>query len=124
MTVKNYRDLIVWQKAMDLVVAVYELSAKFTRDEIFGLTFQVRKAAVSAPSNIAEGQSRWSTKEFLHHLSIAHGTVAEVETQTFVAIRVKYVTQEEASTVLNLSIEVKKLINALANTLEKRPPRT
>jgi four helix bundle protein len=122
MTVKNYRDLIVWQKAMDLVVAVYELSDKFPREEIFGLTFQFRKAAVSVPSNIAEGQSRWSTKEFSHHLSISHGSTAEVETQTLVAIRIKYVTQDEASVVLGLAVEVKKMINALANSLEKRPP--
>jgi four helix bundle protein len=71
MMVTSYRDLIVWQKAMDLVVAVYELTDKFPREEIFGLTFQLRKASVSVPSNIAEGQARRSTKEFLHHLSIA-----------------------------------------------------
>ena len=120
MKVTSYRDLIVWQKAMDLVVAVYELADKFPREEIFGLTFQLRKAAVSVPSNIAEGQARWSTKEFSHHLSIALGSTAEIETQTLVSIRIKYVTQEEASVVLGLAVEIKKMINALANSLEKR----
>ncbi|MGH7137454.1 MAG: four helix bundle protein [Pirellulales bacterium] len=123
MTVTNYRDLIAWQKAMDLTVAVYELSEKFPREEIFGLTFQMRKAAVSVPSNIAEGQARRSTKEFSHHLSIALGSTAEIETQTFVAIRINYVTQTESSTVLGLATEVKKLVNGLMNSLETRPPR-
>lgn len=120
MKVTNFRDLIVWQKAMDLVVAVYELTAKFPKEEIFGLTFQLRKAAVSVPSNIAEGQARWSTKEFLHHLSIAHGSTAEVETQTLVSVRLKYVEQSEADDVLRRANEVNKLINGLANSLENR----
>lgn len=120
MKVTSYRDLIVWQKAMDLVVAVYELTGTFRREEMFGLTFQLRKAAVSVPSNIAEGQSRWSTKEFLHHLSIAHGSGAEVETQTLVSVRLKYAAQARADIVLGLAAEVKKMINGLANSLENR----
>jgi four helix bundle protein len=122
MTVTSYRDLIVWQKAMDLVVVVYELTSKFPREEMFGLTFQLRKAAVSVPSNIAEGHARRSTREFSHHLSIARGSTAEVETQTLVAIRIKYVTQDGASKTLGLATEVKKMINSLSNSLDKRSP--
>jgi four helix bundle protein len=120
MMVTSYRDLIVWQKAMDLVVAVYELTDKFPREEIFGLTFQLRKAAVSVPSNIAEGHARRSTREFLHHLSISRGSIAEVETQTLVAIRIKHVTQDEAGTVFGLATEVTKMIHSLMTSLENR----
>jgi hypothetical protein len=81
MKVKNYRELIVWQKAMDLVEEVYKSSRDFPREEVYALTSQIRRAAVSIPSNIAEGQGRKSTNEFLHHLSIAHGSLREVETR-------------------------------------------
>jgi len=81
MKVKNYRELIVWQKAMDLVEEVYKSSRDFPREEVYALTSQIRRAAVSIPSNIAEGQGRKSTSEFLHHLSIAHGSLREVETR-------------------------------------------
>ena len=118
MKVSSYRDLVVWQKAMDLVVLVYELTSHFPKHELFGLTSQLRKAAVSVPSNIAEGQARWSTKEFLHHLSIAMGSKAEVETQTLVSVRLTYVTQKQADPVLALAAEVGKMINGLANSLE------
>jgi len=81
MEIKNYRDLRVWQSGMDLVVMVYELSDKFPAKEMYGLTSQIRRAAVSVPSNIAEGHTRESTQEYLHHLSIAQASLAEVETQ-------------------------------------------
>lgn len=85
MPVQSYRDLIVWQKAMDLVKLVYDLTDKFPKEELFGLTIQIRKAVVSVPSNIAEGQGRSSTKEFLRHLSIAYGSLMETETQNLIA---------------------------------------
>ena len=78
MTVKNYQDLIGWQKAMDLVEVVYHLTKRFPSEELYGLTSQVRRAAVSVPSNIAEGQGRNSTNEFARFLSIAHGSLREV----------------------------------------------
>jgi four helix bundle protein len=79
--VKSNRDLIVWQKAMDMVVAVYQVTNDFPDHERFGLTGHTRKSAISVPSNIAEGHARNSTREFLHHLSIAQGSRAETETQ-------------------------------------------
>ena len=87
MKVKNYQELIVWQKAMDLVEEVYAASKSFLREEICGLTTQIRKAAVSIPSNIAEGQGRQTTADFLRHLFISFGSLLEVETQTLIAVR-------------------------------------
>ena len=82
MPVKTYEELEVWQKAMELVALIYRLTKGFPREEVYGLTSQLRRAAVSVPSNIAEGQGRRSTKEFLNHLSMARGSLLEVETQT------------------------------------------
>ena len=80
MEIKSYRDLRVWQAGMDLVVRVYRLTQGFPTHELYGLTSQMRRAAVSIPSNIAEGHTRESSKEYLHHLSIAQGSLAELET--------------------------------------------
>jgi four helix bundle protein len=82
MSLKNYQELIAWQKAMDLVVETYAISRSFPREEIYALTNQIRRAAVSIPSNIAEGQGRRTTADFLRHLSISYGSLREVETQT------------------------------------------
>ncbi len=79
-SVKSYRDLETWQKAMDLVQEIYLETKSFPKEETYGLSGQMRRAAVSIPSNIAEGQGRDSTKEFLHHLSIAYGSLCELET--------------------------------------------
>jgi four helix bundle protein len=89
--VSHFRDLRVWQRAIDLVAAVYRISGKFPKGEVFGLTGQMRRAAVSVPSNIAEGHTRASTKEYLNHISIAQGSLAEVETQLEIAARLGYV---------------------------------
>jgi four helix bundle protein len=92
MPVKSYRDLLAWKRAMDLVVPLYELTRVFPREELYGLTGQVRRAVVSVPSNIAEGQGRGQGNEFTHHLRIARGSLQEVETQLIVASRLGYVT--------------------------------
>ncbi|OQY34719.1 MAG: four helix bundle protein [Spirochaetaceae bacterium 4572_59] len=117
-TVRNYRELIVWQKAMDLVELVYQASKQFPKEELYGLTSQVRRSAVSIPSNIAEGQARKSTAEFLNFLSIANGSRAEMETQILLAQRLKYVTSDTAQPILNLSGEVNRLLNGLMNSLK------
>ena len=91
----SYRDLIAWQKAMDLVTAIYRATAGFPRDEIYGLTSQLRRAAVSIPSNIAEGQGRQSTREFIHFLSIAYGSLNEAQTQILIAERLKYLNDSD-----------------------------
>lgn len=121
MTVRNFRDLIAWQKAMDLVEAVYKTVQQFPNDERFGLTSQLRLAAVSIPSNIAEGQGRSSTKEFLHHLSIAYGSLCEVQTQILITQRLDYLNTAQTGHLIEMSFEVARLINGLCNSLNKQP---
>lgn len=118
MAVRSYRDLIVWQKAMDLVTSIYNLTKRFPKDETYGLTNQMRRAAVSIPSNIAEGQGRDSTKEFLHHLSIAYGSLMEVETQILIAENLNYLNKDETKVILNNAAEIGRLINGLSRSLK------
>ena len=118
MPVKSYRELIVWRKAVDLVEAIYKATAGFPTHEIYGLTSQVRRAAVSVPSNIAEGQGRQSTNEFLHHLSIAYGSLMEVETQLIIAERLSYLPPPDREHCLSLAAEVGRLLNGLSNSLK------
>jgi four helix bundle protein len=90
--VKSFRDLEVWQIGLDLVETIYRCTAEFPKSEMYGLSAQMRRAAVSIPSNIAEGQARSSSKEFLHFLSYALGSLAELETQLELAMRLQYPT--------------------------------
>ncbi len=113
MSVKCYKNLIVWQKAMDLVELVYQATQSFPKEELYGLTNQVRRAAVSVPSNIAEGQARKSTAEFKQFLSIARGSLAEVETQLLIAQRLRYLTQEQLDLIMATHEEVSKMLPAL-----------
>ncbi|HUD99889.1 MAG TPA: four helix bundle protein [Bryobacteraceae bacterium] len=119
-TVRNYKELRVWQGAMDLVESVYRLSAAFPRDESYGLTSQIRRAAVSIPSNIAEGQSRASTKEFLNHLSMAQASLAEVETQLEIAVRLKYLAADQVADASQAIQKLGKQLHALRKALAAR----
>lgn len=112
--------MIVWQREMELVKYVYDLTRKFPKEEFFGLTLQIRKAVVSVPSNIAEGQGRNSTKQFLNHLSIAYGSLLETETQGLVAEMQDYITAEEIIVLLEESAEVGRLVNGLKNSSERK----
>ena len=118
MTVQKVTDLLVWQRAMQLVQEVYRLTLPV--DERRGLTAQLRRAAISVPSNIAEGQGRRSSSEFRHHLSIAHGSLLEVETEIAIAGRLRYITDKQVESFLQLSAEVGRLLNGLYRSL---PPR-
>src|SRR4051812_21730458 len=89
--VNQFRDLDVWQRSMDVVETVYRLSGGFPKAETYGLTGLIRRAVISVPSNIAEGHTRESTKEYLKHVSIAQASLAEVETQLELAGRLKYI---------------------------------
>jgi len=120
MAVKDYRELIVWQKAVDLVETVYRASASFPKEEVYGLTSQIRRAAVSVPSNIAEGQARNTTADFLHFLSIARGSLKEVGTQVIIARRLGYIDAQKESELTNLTEEVSRLISGLTNSLKTR----
>ncbi len=119
-TVKDYRDLIVWQKAMNLVEFAYRTTAKFPKEELYGLTSQMRRAAVSIPSNIAEGQARNTTRDFLHFLAIAYGSLKEIETQVLIAERLGYIDDRQCNDLVQSTTEVARLISGLANSLRKR----
>jgi four helix bundle protein len=120
MKVKNYQELIVWQRAMDLVEDVYRSSQGFAREEVYGLRSQIRRAAVSIPSNIAEGQGRTTTGDFLRHLSIAYGSLRELETQILIARRLSYIAKTNAVAVLNRAGEIGRLLSGLIASLVSR----
>ena len=117
---RSYRDLLVWQKAVELALLVYRLSEGFPRREIYGLTSQVRRAAVSVPSNIAEGYGRSSRKEYVQFLSIAQGSLKEMETQTIIAQRLGYATLPQAERVLSDSEVVGKMLGSLIRSLKAK----
>ena len=104
---------------MDLVEDIYRVSTQFPKPELYGLTSQIRSAAISVPSNIAEGHDRKGTKEFLHHLSIARGSLAELETQLILAVRLKYASKTEAEKIWKRSQSVGKLLNGLIRSLRE-----
>ncbi len=115
--IKDYKDLIAWQKGMHLVEAVYRLSALFPREERFGLTAQMRRAAVGIASNIAEGHSRPSRNEYVRFLHMGAGSANEVETQALIAVRLGFVSQEQAAEVVDLSREVQRIVRGLVKSL-------
>jgi four helix bundle protein len=119
MKVKNYQELIAWQKAMDLVEEIYEDSKSFPREELYGLTSQIRRAGVSIASNIAEGQGRRTTPDFLRHLSIAYGSLREVETQILIAGRLGYLGATTVERVMRGAGEVGRLLNGLMSSLTR-----
>ena len=112
-----YKDLIVWQKAMSLTVEAYRLVRMLPKDEAFVLSDQIRRAAISIPSNIAEGHSRNSTKEFLNFLSIARGSNAELETQLELGIRLAYFPQEQGEKAVALAEEVGRMLTAIISKI-------
>lgn len=121
MTVKSYQELQVWQKAMTFVEDIYRATQTFSREEQFGLTSQLRRAAVSIPSNIAEGQGRHSTQAFQNHLSIAYGSLQEAETQIILAYRLGYLTQVMQQELLSAASEIVRMLNGLQQSLTLPP---
>ncbi len=120
MKVLSYRDLLVWQRAMDLAIECYELTKRFPRSETYGLISQLQRAAVSVPSNIAEGRARQHSGESLHHISIAYGSLAEVETLTLMAARLKYISDSQAEEVLQKTAEIGRMLNGLRNSIKDK----
>ena len=118
--VRHYRDLLVWQKAVAWVETVYASTRDWPSDERFGLISQVRRAAVSVPSNIAEGCARRSTPEFLRFLSIARASLAEAETQLIIAQRLNYLDGAALTRLLDLSDEISRMSSGLITKLEER----
>jgi four helix bundle protein len=119
--VQSYRDLIVWNKAMDLVVEVYRVSTAFPASERFRLIDQMTRAVVSVPANIAEGQGRGTSKDFAQFLAIARGSLNETETYLLLAIRLGYLTADQAERALALLTEVSKMLGALRAKVLQRP---
>jgi four helix bundle protein len=120
MDVTSYRQLKVWQSGIQLVKSVYVLSQKFPKDELYGLTSQMRRAAVSIPANIAEGHARDSTKEFLHHISIALGSLAELETMFVLVQELGYGDADTVAALLRHSDEEGRMLHGLQRTLKSK----
>ena len=117
--VRSYKDLVAWQKSMDLVTAVYRANHGFPKEEIFGLVSQIRRAAVSVPSNIAEGHARTSKKEFQYFLSNARGSLAELETQLTIAHQLAYIDETGINQLLDRLGEVGRIVNGLLAALKR-----
>lgn len=119
LSINDYRDLTVWKKAMDLVERVYKSTANLPRSETYGLMGQMRRAAVSVASNIAEGNAHGSTREYIHHPSFAHGSVAELDTQLQICRRLGYLDDSETEPDLKSCQEVGKMLLVLQRSLRK-----
>jgi len=114
----GYEDLLVWQKGILLVKLIYKITRTFPGEEKFGLVSQMRRAAVSIPSNIAEGQARHTTREFVQFISHAEGSNAELSTQLIIAVDLGYCTKAEARPAFELMTELKRMLNALRRKLQ------
>jgi four helix bundle protein len=121
MSVNSFRELRVWQAGMDLVEQIYRLTQAFPRNELYGLTSQMQRSAVSVPSNIAEGHTREHLKEYLHHLSIAQASLAELETQLEIARRLGYLSPAQFDVLLKSVSSLGRQLYALRNSLNRVP---
>ena len=115
---KNYRDLIVWQKSMDLVEEIYKITSFLPNEEKFGLSLQLKRAVVSIPSNIAEGYERNTPKDYIKFLSIAKASRAEVETQLLICQRLEYVNEDTTRKAFELCDEIKRIIIAMIKNIK------
>jgi four helix bundle protein len=120
MATSNYKQLRVWQNGMELVGRAYRLTRSFPKHEVFGLASQVQRAAVSVPANIAEGHTRGTTKEFLRYVTIAHGSLAEVETMFLAARDLQYIAADDFNQLSDLCDATGRMLGALRRTLTKK----
>ena len=124
----SYRDLRVWQRAMDLVLDVYNESRSFPKDELYGLVSQMRRAAVSIPSNIAEGKGRLTDRDRAHFFCQARGSLLELETQLLIAQRLNYISEPRARALIDLAAELGRMLNSLIHSIRPTerdgPPRS
>jgi len=118
MSVRNYQDLLVWQRAMDVVEIVYRATQQWPKEELYALTNQTRRAAVSVRANIAEGQGRTGAKEFAHHLSIANGSLYEMQTHMLIAQRLRFGRAEDYPELLAQTADVARLLRGLIKSLQ------
>lgn len=116
--IRNYRDLIVWQKSMKLVTDIYKISKEFPKEELFGLTSQIRRAAISIPSNIAEGYGRNSTGDYKRFLTISVGSLYEFQTQLEISYNLEYISKEVFDTNFEICIEIDKMMYSLIQKIK------
>lgn len=114
---RHYKELKVWQKAVDFSVAVYRVTESFPKSELYGITAQIRKCAVSVASNIAEGSERNSDKEFARFLNIAKGSLAECETQCVISLKLGFLSEADYTIIHSMMAEIGKMLNGLSNKL-------
>lgn len=114
----NFKELLVWQRSIDFVTEIYRTTEAFPKDEIYGLTSQIRRAAVSIPSNIAEGNSRRNKPDYSQFLKISRGSCAEVETQLIISKNLKFLNENEHLKLNEKIIEISKMLNGLINSLQ------
>ena len=119
--IKSYRDLVVWQKSMALVSEIYLLTKGFPKEELYGITSQIRRSAVSIPSNIAEGYGRNSTQDYIRFLQIACGSLYEIQTQLEIAVNLGYLENGRSQTVLQNINEIERMLSTLIKKLTKSP---
>jgi four helix bundle protein len=120
MSIKSYRDLDVWKKSVLLVTEVYKATANFPKEEIYGLTSQIKRSAVSVPSNIAEGRGKRSTRDFIRFLNISYGSLCELETQLIIANNLALLKETDLDILLNTSGEIARMLNGLITSLEDK----
>jgi len=117
---RSYRDLRVWQRSMELVVAIYSQTRRFPKDELYGLVSQMRRSAVSVPSNIAEGKGRLTDRDRAHFFSQARGSLLELETQILIAQELNYIPAPEADSLLQHAAEAGRMLNSLIESIRPK----
>lgn len=115
---RTHKDLIVYRKSIDFVTLVYQITKQFPKEELYSLANQMRRAAISIPSNISEGAARNHNKEFIQFLYIALGSASEIETQILISYNLKYISEDDFKVMENLIIEIRKLINGLIKSIK------
>ena len=123
MTIRSYADLVAWQKSMTLAESIYAATNAMPRAEMYGLTAQMRRAAISVPSNIAEGKGRGTDGQFLHALGIAYASLSELETQLLLSARLRFLDGDQVKALIEQCSEIGRLLNGLMNSLDLQAKR-
>ena len=115
----DFKSLVVWQKSVSLVTEIYHLTENYPKNEVFGLTSQIRRASISIPSNISEGHSRRSSNDYIQFLKIARGSLAELETQILISKNLNFISEKQYQDFETKSIEIAKMLNSLITSIQK-----
>jgi len=120
MGVQSYRDLEIWKRSMDLVAEIYLITKQFPKEELYTLTSQIRRAAISIPSNIAEGRSKRSTKDYMRFLNVSYGSLSELETQLMIGQKLGYIASNKLDPMLDETANIGRMINGLLSSLDRK----